>query len=547
MKKHENDDAFEVTEQTILALLQELQTESTPQPAQNEPTEEPLPTEKTALPLSPNSENDADQSAALFRTLLDVAEDDDEEEEESPAPAPRPKKRRRTDGKRRAPKVDSDRVVGDVAVEKPAAEKNLLARAAGSIFPQKSDPASEIVRKCVFLLSLLVFLCSLGFLLYYMVIEPRRVQNDTARYEKLYTDTATIEETTSGYNYPAGMQATFRRLYDVNRDIAGWLSYSSNDAAKFLNINQPVVHCDNNDTYLSHAFDGSKSRSGTLFLDKNNTVERNMSNRVSIIYGHNMASGMMFAKLNKLLGNVYYARSAPLIHFNTIYENNQYKVFAVIVSDEGADAERYYGYLRTAFADDNDFMNYVAELRARSLYDYPVDVSATDELLILSTCTNKSQVKVADGRMAVIARRVRDNEDTQVNTASITDNADVIMPYAWYTAQGLTPHVFYTETDYHLPDAVGTTAAATVATTAATTVATTTAATDEATPATDPTGSRATRTRTTTTAAATTAETTTAETTAATATTADTADVPDISPDESLTTEPNTQTEGTTA
>ena len=192
-------------------------------------------------------------------------------------------------------------------------------------------------------------------------------------------------------------------------------------------------------------------------------------------------------------------------------------------------------------------MNYVAELRARSLYDYPVDVSATDELLILSTCTNKSQVKVADGRMAVIARRVRDNEDTQVNTASITDNADVIMPYAWYTAQGLTPHVFYTETDYHLPDAVGTTAAATVATTAATTVATTTAATDEATPATDPTGSRATRTRTTATTAATTAETTTAETTAATATTADTADVPDISTDESLTTEPNTQTEGTTA
>lgn len=545
MKKRENDDAFEVTEQTILALLQELQTESTPQPAQNEPTEEPVPTEKTALPLSPNSENDAGQSAALFRTLFDVAQDD-EEEEESPAPAPRPKKRRRADGKRRAPKADSDCVVGDVAVEKPAAEKNLLARAADSIFPQKSDPASEIVRKCVFLLSLLVFLCSLGFLLYYMVIEPRRVQNDTARYEKLYTDTATIEETTSGYNYPTGMQATFRRLYDVNRDIAGWLSYSSNDAAKFLNINQPVVHCDNNDTYLSHAFDGSKSRSGTLFLDKSNTVERNMSNRVSIIYGHNMASGMMFAKLNKLLGNVYYARSAPLIHFNTIYENNQYKVFAVIVSDEGADAERYYGYLRTAFADDSDFMNYVAELRARSLYDYPVDVSATDELLILSTCTNKSQVKVADGRMAVIARRVRDNEDTQVNTASITDNADVIMPYAWYTAQGLTPHGFYTETDYHLPDTVGTTAATTVATTAETT-ATTTAATDEATPATDPTGSRATRTRTTATTAATTTETTTAETTAATATTADTADVPDISPDESLTPEPNTQTEGTTA
>lgn len=544
MKKHENDDAFEVTEQTILALLQELQAESTPQPAQNEPSEEPTPTEETALPLSPNGENDAGQSAALFRTIFDVT-DDEEEAEETPAPAPRPKKRRHADSKRRAPKVDSDRVVGDVAVEKPAAEKNLLARAADSVFPQKGDPASEIVRKCVFLLSLLVFLCSLGFLLYYMVIEPRGVQNDTARYEKLYTDTATIEETTSGYDYPTGMQATFRRLYDVNHDVAGWLSYSSNDAAKFLNINQPVVHCDNNDTYLSHAFDGSKSRSGTLFLDKSNTVERDMSNRVSIVYGHNMASGMMFAKLNKLLGNVYYARSAPLIHFNTIYENNQYKVFAVIVSDEGADAERYFGYLRTTFADDSDFMNYVAELRARSLYDYPVDVTATDELLILSTCTNKSQVKVANGRMAVIARRVRDNEDAQVNTASITDNADVIMPYAWYTAQGLTPHAFYTETDYHLPDTVGTTAATTTTTVETTTAETTDTekTTEDTAHTTASTGMRITTSRTTARGTATTAAT--AATTAAT--TADTVDAPDISIDELLGTEPNTQTEGTTA
>lgn len=525
MKKHENDDAFEATEQTILALLQELQSESAPQPAEDAADAAAEEETQTALPLSPDGET-GDIPAVLFQTLLDddtdISDTADEAPEEAP-PAP-PKKRRHAAVGR---KPDADRVDGDAASVQPTAAKGSFARIVGALFPQKGDPVSEIVRKCVFLISLLVFLCASGFLLYYMVLEPRSVQNDTNRYEKLYTDTADIEETTSGYDYPTGMQATFRRLYDVNHDIAGWLSYTSNDSGKFLNINQPVVHCDNNDTYLTHAFDGSKSRSGTLFFDKSNTIEKDVSNRVSIIYGHNMASGMMFAKLNKLLGNVYYARSAPLIGLNTLYENNQYKVFAVIINDEGADAERYFGYLRTSFADDNDFMNYVAELRARSLYDYPVDVGADDELLILSTCTAKSQAKVDNGRMAVIARRVRADEDTQVNTASITDNTDVIMPYAWYTAQGLTPHAFYTQTDYHLPDAA---AATTASTTAATTVATTTAATDDATPATDPTGSRATRTRTT----ATTAATTAAPTAAATETTASTAAT-------------TTQTEGTTA
>ncbi|MBP3381852.1 MAG: class B sortase, partial [Clostridia bacterium] len=235
-----------------------------------------------------------------------------------------------------------------------------------------------------------------------------------------------------------------------------------------------------NDTYLHRGFDGKYSRSGTLFFEQSNIIKEGVSNKVTIIYGHNMASGTMFAPLNKVIGNVYRARSAATFNLDTLYDSGQYKVFAVVISDEGADAAHRFGYLRTAFADDDDFMSYVDELRARSLFDYPVDVQPNDELVILSTCTNKSQVKVADGRCAIIARRVRDGENTTTDTAKIVKNDDVIMPYAWYTAQDLTPHAFYTQDDFVVPETDNSTTTATTGDTGTTDTDTTTTQTTTA-------------------------------------------------------------------
>lgn len=388
-----------------------------------------------------------------------------------------------------------------------------IKKAFWGIIPRKGDPVSEIVRKSVFLVSLAAFIVSIGVLFHYMIAEPQAVKNEQAEYVDVFYNPP---ENRNPANYPTGMRSQFYGLYDINKDVAGWLKYISTDANGFLSINQPVVHTDNNDTYLTRGFDGKRSRSGTLFLDESNKVGIGATNRVNIIYGHNMASGLMFAHLNKMVTRIHYARSAPTFTYSTLYQDYTYKVFAVVVADEGADPERYYGYLRTAFADDADFMNYLNELRARSLYDYPVDVRANDELMILSTCTNKSQVKVDDGRTAIIARRVRDGEEETVNTSAIVPNEDVIMPYTWYTAQNLTPHVFYTQTDYHVPeDSTVTTVSKATAATAKTTLSSTTATT---TTGNTTTSATATDSGTTTM----TGDTTTAQTTNETTTTATT-------------------------
>lgn len=476
--RNQDDNATFEAEQEILAILSRMQ----PVDAKDTVSDTPVP-EETETPADPFAAPDAPTAEPVSGEMPLIFGEDEEPQEEKRERRVRVEKAAKRAAKENAKMLvtEDDTPAAPVEAVSPFAR---IGTALCNLIPKKGDETSEIVRKCVFLLSLAVFICSLCFLLYYMVLEPGEVTKENEYYVSLYNDTEGNKDTVTNEETKS-IKPSFRQLYEINKDVAGWLSYNSADSDRFMKINLPVVWCGDNDTYLTRGFDGKYSRSGTLFFEQSNTFKEGISNKVTIIYGHNMASGAMFAPLNKIIGNVYRARAASVMTMDTLYESNQYKVFAVIVSDESADPAHRFGYLRTAFADENDFMTYVNELRARSLFDYPVDVQPSDELLILSTCTNKSQVKVDNGRFAVIARRVREGENVTTDTAKIVKNDDAIMPYAWYTAQGLTPHAFYTQSDYELPtaDTTGnnTTTGSTTDTTTDVTTDTTTDGTTDAT------------------------------------------------------------------
>lgn len=323
-------------------------------------------------------------------------------------------------------------------------------RILGSFVPHVGDSVWEVARKCVFILSALVFLGTCAYLLNDLWLVPQINARYNDEIRGMYTPGATPDLTgiPEDYPFPAGMDDAFKKLYYTNPDIRGWISYPS-DASNWYGIDYPVVQTDDNSFYLTHDFYKTQNKNGTLFFDYGNDFSSpDYFNRVTIIYGHNMKSGQMFASLNTLTQNVAYARSAPLIHMNTLYREGDYKVFAILILDEDAAPENSFYYLHTQFGSDAEFLSYVEEMRARSIYDYPVDVNADDELLVLSTCSNSSWVHFKNGRTVVVARRVRDGESTLVDTASITDNTDVIMPLAWYVNQDQTPHLYYLQNGY---------------------------------------------------------------------------------------------------
>lgn len=391
-------------------------------------TEEPVaPADTDTAAASADDEPAALSSAEEFPLVMPV------EEEDAP-------------GKRRKPK----RTPGQVLLSMVEA-----------VIPHVGDGALEVLRKCVFMLALLTLVGSLSYLTNDLMILPAAARDLYAQTQNKYNPDSPVPlpPELEDFDFLPGMDDSFKLLYTENTDLRGFISYTSNKANDFLKINLPIVKGIDNAYYLEHDFHKSPTKFGCLFFDMRNTIETPEDyNKSLIIYGHNMASGDMFAGLNKFIGSLSNVRSAPLITMNTLFEKAQYKVFAMAVMDESENAPSRYYYTRTDFGNDEDFLTYIDEIRARSLWDYEqvVDVNADDEILILSTCTVKSAVHFDDGRLAVFARKVRPGESADVAVNKIKANDDVIMPLAWYLNQNIAPHAYYTENGYQIPSTSGT-------------------------------------------------------------------------------------------
>lgn len=349
----------------------------------------------------------------------------------------------------------------DLPDEQPSVDKprrsfgRFVLDALGSVVPRIGDHPLEIARKVIFLAALVLLIGSVSYLFNEIVVIPTQYEKDMNVIRDLYTPDVppvlTPEEEV--FPYPEGMSDDFKKLYFRNPDVRGWLTFQSTDEATFLNIDYPVLYSGDNDYYLDHDFQRNYNKNGALYFDYRNVIEKDSQNKVLLIYGHNLASGQMFTRLNMLVTHsVHYARAASTIQLNTLYDKAEYKVFAVFITNVDAEDGPPFYFLRTQFSDDDDFLGYVAEMRARSIYDYNgVDVRADDQLLVLGTCNSKAKVGFDNGRTVVVARRVREGEDSKVKASTIVKNEDVIMPYAWYVANGRELHPYYIDADYTIP------------------------------------------------------------------------------------------------
>ncbi len=311
--------------------------------------------------------------------------------------------------------------------------------------PNKEDTPSARVRKYSFWVSLVALVAALTFLIVDIGIQPQmNIQLNNELVELYQPEKNTV--VTDSTEYPQGMLASFKELYKRNNEISGWLSFHSVGRTDFLKIEYPVMYSGDNTKYARVDFDQKKNKNGCLFLDSRNHITGYAAmDQSTIIYGHNMASGQMFAGLNKFIGNENNARTATTLTFSSLYRRDDYVVFAVCLSDEAeSGSATYFNYWRTTFDDGAQFLSFVQQVRDRSLFDYPTDVRDDDSIIMLASCTNRSSAHLSNGRVLVFARRMRPGEGN-INTSAIVKNMDVIMPYNWYINQKMEPHTYYVD------------------------------------------------------------------------------------------------------
>ena len=83
----------------------------------------------------------------------------------------------------------------------------------------------------------------------------------------------------------------FQTLLKENPDTVGWIQ------VKDTQIDYPIVQGKNNEKYLHETFLGNRNPSGAIFLDAK--AKKDFCSANSIIYGHHMKNGSMFAELLK--------------------------------------------------------------------------------------------------------------------------------------------------------------------------------------------------------------------------------------------------------
>ena len=186
----------------------------------------------------------------------------------------------------------------------------------------------------------------------------------------------------------------YAELIQQNPEMVGWISIDDTE------INYPVVQKDNT-YYLTHGFDQSNNTNGSIFMDERCSIVSPTIN--TIIYGHNMKSGMMFGGLKNYL-QAGYLESHKYIQFNTIYEKRTYEIVAVCLSEvqyQDEDAYRYYDFITSTSA--QDLQDFVENVDTLAVYGNADGLTLQDKLLTLSTCNSYTE----DGRLFVVAKQVQ--------------------------------------------------------------------------------------------------------------------------------------------
>lgn len=188
----------------------------------------------------------------------------------------------------------------------------------------------------------------------------------------------------------ADKKIDFAALKARNPEVCGWISVEGTD------IDFPVLRSSiSDDFYLTHDIDGKASEHGAVCIDPR--CESDFSDRLTMVYGHNMLDGSMFAPLYN-----YYKDAAffDADHKVKLYLDNVMLTYRVVAAYEYGHEQPLYYY---NLLKDEEFLRYCAtflenrDMKARVLAGNTI--TPEDHLLTLITSTNAR----ADKRLFVQA------------------------------------------------------------------------------------------------------------------------------------------------
>lgn len=188
--------------------------------------------------------------------------------------------------------------------------------------------------------------------------------------------TETAETETAAEEQKEVIPVKFEELQAVNPDVYAWITVPGTD------IDYPILqHASDNSYYLMHNIDGSYGYPGCIYTENMNSKDFTDNN--TVIYGHNMKNGSMFAQLHKFEDPDFFDANrevliylpGEVLHY-TIFATHIYDDRHLLYSFDFTDPEVYQKYLDSIFSTRDMSAN----------IDKDITVTTDDQIITLVTC-----------------------------------------------------------------------------------------------------------------------------------------------------------------
>ena len=166
-----------------------------------------------------------------------------------------------------------------------------------------------------------------------------------------------------------GFSVDFDELKGINPDTVGWIRFYPEPSI----INYPIVQTTDN---------------------------ANFNDRNSIIYGHRMKDGSMFRKLDEYKDKSFWEANPYFYIYTPDGREIVYHIYSAATVKDTDDV-----YL-TGFENDEAYQSYLDMTKRIAIYDTGVEVTTTDSVVTLSTCTSASD----EHRFVVIGVKEQENQ-----------------------------------------------------------------------------------------------------------------------------------------
>lgn len=177
-------------------------------------------------------------------------------------------------------------------------------------------------------------------------------------------------------------------IFIDNEDYRGWLNVEN------TNIDYPILQSYDNQYYLDKDINREYLMSGSIFM---NYLNDGFNDENTVLFGHNMRNGTMFAQLKKYKDRDFFYENNNINIELSNGETLKYEVFSVYVTDIEDN------YIQTKFDNVYEYKEFLERIKNKSIYESEIELCEDDQIITLSTCS----FEFDDARLVVHGKLIR--------------------------------------------------------------------------------------------------------------------------------------------